>query len=173
MADDPTVIQREIEKTREQMGATVDALGHKANVPARTREWVSDKKDDVVSTLTGLTPDGELVKHRSLRLKDTAERNPLGLALAGAAIGLIAGLVSPPTRIEDEKIGPISDDLKSTAVEVGKEAVEHGRQVADATAKRAADTATSETKKHGGELSESLQDKARDIGQASHSAIET
>ena len=35
MGQDPAAIRQEIEQTRERMGDTVDALGYKADVPAR------------------------------------------------------------------------------------------------------------------------------------------
>jgi hypothetical protein len=37
-------IQQEIERTREQLGETVEELAAKANVPARARETASDVK---------------------------------------------------------------------------------------------------------------------------------
>jgi hypothetical protein len=164
MAEKSDVIRGEIEETRTRMGDTVEALGYKANVPARTKDWVSDKKDTVVSTVSGVTPDGQAVKEKSLRMKDTAERNPLGLAIAGTALGFVAGLFTPSTRIEDEKLGPVADQLKSQAAEAGQEALEHGKQVAQAAAQSAAETAKEEGKQHGEELTASLQDKARDAG---------
>jgi hypothetical protein len=48
VADDPDVIKREIEETRERMGETVSALSYKADVPARARDRVSDTRDRVV-----------------------------------------------------------------------------------------------------------------------------
>jgi gas vesicle protein len=170
------VIRGEIEQTRSDMGETIDALGYKADVPGRTKGWVADKKDTIVSGVSGrkdavvsrvggMTPDGEAVKRRSLRLKDTAEQNPLGLAIGGAAIGFIAGLFAPSTRVEDEKLGPIADQVKSSAVEAGQEALEHGKQVAQSAAESAVETAKEEGRAHGDELTSSLQDKAREVTQ--------
>jgi len=143
------------------MGQTVEALGYKANVPARTRDWVGEKKRSLGSRVSGFTPDGQAAKERSLRMKDTAERNPLGLAVAGAAVGFIAGILAPSTRVENEKLGPTADQVKEQAVDAGKEAIEHGKQVAQAAAQSAVDTAKDEGRRHGDELSESLQEKAR------------
>lgn len=42
MAEDPRAIEREIAQTREELAATVEAISHKANVPARAREGLSD-----------------------------------------------------------------------------------------------------------------------------------
>lgn len=177
MAERTEVIRGEIQETREQMAETVEALEYKANVPARAKDWVADKRDSVVSGVTGakasvtsqasgITPDGDAVKQRSLRLKDTAERNPLGLVVAGAAVGFIAGMLSPSTEVEDEKIGPVADQVKSSAAEAGQEVLDHGKEIAQAAAQSAVETAKEEGKQHGEELSSSLQEKAQEVTQS-------
>jgi gas vesicle protein len=145
------------------MSDTVEAIGYKANVPARTKGWVAEKKGRVVSTVSGVTPDGEAFKERSLRMKDTAERNPLGLALAGAAAGFIAGLFAPSTHIEDAKLGPMADQVKSTAADAGQEALERGKEVAQSAAQSAVDTAKEQGREQSQGLSESMQEKARQV----------
>jgi gas vesicle protein len=47
MGQDPEVIRREIEETRERMGETVDALGYKTDVKERTKDYVAEKRDAV------------------------------------------------------------------------------------------------------------------------------
>lgn len=163
MAERSDEIRREIETTRGRMGDTVDALGHKADVKGRARGWVGDKKDAVVSTVSDATPDREAVKRRGGAVKDTAERNPLGLAIAGAAAGFIAGILAPSTRMEDERLGPISDDVKSTAAEKGQEALEHGREVAGAAAQSAVETAKEEGAEHGRELADSVRGEQSEL----------
>ena len=135
----------------------------------RTKEWLGDKKEAVMSKVGGapakvgeFTPDGGEVKHRMGSMKRTAERNPLGLAIGGAAVGFIVGLASPSTRIEDERIGPMADELKSTATEAGREAVERGKTVAREAGTTAIGTAKEAGHEQGEELAASLQDKARD-----------
>lgn len=180
MAERSDVIRREIEQTRSDMGDTLDALGYKANVPARTRGWLGRKRhaiagaggsgmsrvsgaaDSVVSRVSGVTPSGDDIQAGAGRMKDTAERNPLGLTLAGAAVGFLAGLFAPSTRIEDEKLGPAADQVKAKAAEAGQEALERGKDVAQAAASSAVETAKGEGRQQGEELSSSLQDKARE-----------
>ncbi len=179
MAETSEVIRRDIERTRLEMGETLDALEYKANAPARAKGWIGDKKDAVtgrcgaalsgvshatdtmISRLSGAAPGTVEIHDGATSVKDTAERNPLGLALAGAAVGFVAGLLAPPTRFEDEKIGPIADEVKSEAADVGGEALEHGKQVAQAAAETAVETVKEEGKQHGEELASSIQDKAR------------
>lgn len=172
MAERSDVIRGEIEETRLQLGETADALGQKANVPARTKGWVTDKKDALVSKVGEVTPDGDELRWRGSRVKQTAEDNPLGLAIAGAAVGFLAGLLAPSTHVEDEKLGPTADEVKSTAADAGREALEHGSKIAQATAEEAVETAKRETREHGEELTASLQDKARDVSRTRDDAGE-
>jgi Protein of unknown function (DUF3618) len=177
MAQTSDELKVEIERTREEMGDTVDALAYKADVPTRTKEWVGDKKDAVASKLGGasakvgeLTPDGAEVGQRMSGMKRTAERNPLGLAVAGAAAGFIAGVLMPSTRMEDEQIGPVADEIKSTAVEAGREAVERGKIVAQEAGTAALETAKDTGQEQGEELTESLPHKTRDAAATSPDA---
>ena len=180
MVERSEVIRSDIEQTRAEMGDTIDALGYKADVPGRTKGWFRSKKDavtgatgngisrvsgatdSVVSRVSGMTPGTGDIQSGAGRVKDTAERNPLGLALAGAAVGFLAGIFAPATRAENEKLGPMSDQVKSKAAEAGQEALEHGKQVAQSAAQSAVETVKEEGRQHGEELTSSLQDKARE-----------
>ncbi len=88
------------------------------------------------------------------KLKDTAERNPLGLVVGGAAIGFLTGLLLPSTRVEDRQMGEISDSVVDAAKDTASDALESGKQVAQ----DAADSATEQ----GQELVSSLQERAQD-----------
>jgi hypothetical protein len=155
-------IRSDIERTREEMGETVDALAYKADVPTRSKEWIGEKKDAVTSKVGDVTPDPEEIRRRMVGMKRGAERNPIGLALGGAAVGFVAGLLLPSTRMEDEHVGPIADDLKSTAADVGREAMERGREAAQQAGHAAVETGEAELRKgQPTELSSSLRDQAR------------
>lgn len=177
MGQTPDQIRHEIEQTRNEMSETASALGYKANVPARTKGWVADKKDAVVSAVVGTkdnvtstisdaTPDGEQIKATGRRAVGIAESNPLGLAIAGAAVGFVAGIFTPSTKVENEKLGPMADQVKQSAAEAGQEALEHGKEVAKATAQSAADTARRQGREHGEELQSSLQEKVQEVSPA-------
>ena len=63
-------------------------------------------------------------------MKRLAERNPVGLAIGGAAVGSIAGLLAPsPLAWRTKRIGPMADDVKATAADAGREAFERGKDV--------------------------------------------
>src|SRR5918997_537851 len=112
MGQDPGQIRNDIDETRARMGDTAEALGHKADVPGRTREAISDRVESVKSTFSGAkdsvsesTPSSGDVKQGAQQAVGIAKENPLGLAIGAAAVGFIAGLLVPSTRVEDEKIG--------------------------------------------------------------------
>jgi hypothetical protein len=144
MGQDTGQIRQDIEETRGRMGETVEALGYKADVPGRAKEAVSGRVDSMKAKISGAgssvsdaTPDGADVKHGARRAKGMAQENPLGLALGAVALGFVGGLLVPSTRVEDEKIGPMADQVKEKAKETGQEAMERGKEAA----RQAADTA--------------------------------
>jgi gas vesicle protein len=155
MGEDPSQIRQEIDDTRGRMGETVEALGQKANVPARAKEAVSGKVEQVRSKVSGATPDTDL-KGGARRAAGVAQENPLGLGIAAAAAGFIAGLLVPSTGVEDEKIGPLADQVKEKAKETGQEALERGKQVAG----EAAETAKQSARGQAEELRDSAQQRA-------------
>lgn len=80
---------------------------------------------------TTIGDGGTAVKQNARQAASVAQENPLGLAIGAIAIGFLGGLLVPTTRIENEKIGPIADDLKEQVREAGQEAFDHGKAVAD------------------------------------------
>jgi gas vesicle protein len=74
------------------------------------------------------------MKQGAQRAAGVAKENPLGLAIGATAVGFIAGLLLPSTRVEDEKIGPMADQVKDKAKETGQEAIERGKHVAQEAA---------------------------------------
>jgi len=148
MGKDPDRIREEIEETRAQMDDTVDALGYKADVKSRVRDSISEKKDAVtdkagslVSSVTGAVPGKSDVAHGARRGVGVARENPIGLAIGGAAVGFVAGLLVPTTRMEDEHVGEVADEFKERARETGQQAVDRGKEVAQGAAEGARDVA--------------------------------
>jgi ElaB/YqjD/DUF883 family membrane-anchored ribosome-binding protein len=149
------------------MGDTIDALGYKADVKSRAKDNVTGKVDTVKERLglagqkaSDATPDADQVKGQVRKAAGLAQENPLGLAVGAAAVGFLAGLLVPGSRVEDEKLGPVADRVKEQAKETGQEALERGKQVAQSAAQSAADTVSEEGSKHGEELAESAKENA-------------
>jgi gas vesicle protein len=163
------------------MSETVEAIGYKADVPSRAKEAVSDKVENVKSkvsdtatrakeAVTGATdrageasPSRGEVKQAGRRAAGIARENPLGLAIGAAALGFLAGLVVPSTRVEDEKLGPVADQVREKARETGQEAVERGKQVAQEVAGTATETARERTQEQSQELADSARQNASDV----------
>jgi hypothetical protein len=160
MGEDPDRIRREIEATRGEMGETVDALTYKADVKSRAKEKVVGTKDSIKSKVVGAgdaAPDGEQVKQNARRAAGIAQENPLGLAIGSIAAGFIVGLLLPSSKVEDQKLGPMADDVKAKAKETGQEALERGHEVVQETAQVAQQTVQEKGREHGEELASSAQ----------------
>jgi len=192
MGQDPEVIRREIEQTRERMGETVEALGYKADVPARTKDAVTDRVTSVKEKITGATssvgdsitgaagtmnqntPSTGDVKQAARKGAGMAQENPLGLAIGSVAIGFLAGMLIPSTRVENEKLGPMADQVKDQAMSTGQEALEHGKSIAQDVAGTAQEslqqvkedvksTAQESAQEHGDRFQRSAQENAEAV----------
>ena len=161
MGEDPNAIRADIERTRAEMGDTVEAIGYKADVKSRAKDKITDAKDRITGRVSDATPDGRQVK----RAASTAQENPLGLAIGSVAVGFIAGLLVPATRIEDEKLGEVSDEVIERAKETGQEALERGKQVAQDAAQSAQETVKESGQRHGEELRDSAPQQAQETAQ--------
>lgn len=172
MGQDPSEIREEIEETRGRMGETIEAIGYKTDVKSRAKDNVSGKVDAVKSKFGGATgkvsdatPSGQDVKQGAKRAAGVAQENPIGLAVGGMAAGFLAGMLVPSTRIEDEKFGPVSTEVKEKAKETGQEALERGKQVAQEAAQSARETAQQTAQEQGEEMKQSAQQKAEETKQ--------
>jgi hypothetical protein len=188
MGQDPDAIRQDIEQTRADMSETVEAIGYKADVPSRAKEKVSEKMDaarskvseattrakeavtgtasragdtvgDTASRVGEATPSGDQVRRRARRAAGLAQENPLGLAIGAVAIGFLAGLAAPSTRVEDERLGPVADEVKERVRETGQEALERGKEVAREAASSTAEAA----KEQGQDLAASARQRGQEV----------
>jgi hypothetical protein len=166
---EPSEIREEIEQTRDEMGETVEALGHRADVKTRAKENIAGKRDRLKHRITGTTsrvdeatPDAAQLKAGAKRAAGIAQENPIGLALGSLAVGFVAGMLVPLTRAEDEKIGPMADEVKARVKETGQEALERGKEVAQDAAQSAKETAEQRGQQQAEELRGTAQEKARE-----------
>ena len=166
-------IRQEIEETRARVGEQVEALSYKTDVGARLDDYVDEKKEAVTSKVKGATDAvvsaaGTVVpsRQRLRSVKNTAERNPLGLVVGGAAVGFVVGLLLPSTRVEDEQIGDMAARLKDTAKETGQEALDRGKVVA----RSAMETAREEGVEQGREVAADLKDRVQPDSESEHVA---
>lgn len=87
------------------------------------------------------------------------EENPMAVGIATLALGVLAGLTLPSTRKEDELLGETRDRLVDRIEEVGREALDKGKQVAGT----AVDTLKEEAE-NAGLTASGLAEKVREVG---------
>jgi hypothetical protein len=172
------MIRRDIEDTRERMGDTVDALGYKTDVKSRAKESVTGKVDSVKEKLVGAkdsamdaAPSGRDVQQGAKRAVGVAQENPLGLAVGAIAVGFLAGMLIPSTRVEDEQIGPLADQVKDQVGSTARETMEHGKAVVSETASSAAEAAKETAQEQGREHASQLQDSAQQSAQGVRASV--
>jgi gas vesicle protein len=207
MGEDPRAIRAQIEETRARMGGTVEALSYRTDVKARTKDAIAERKDAVVNRITDVKeaivgtasdaasavgdaastatsaigdamPDGEQVKASAKRGVSVAEGNPLGLAIGALALGFLTGMLVPSSRMENKRLGELSDQVKEgvkeTVTTTASQAVDHGKQLVDEVAQSAKDTAQQSAPEHGRELQAAAQQQveqaADNIQEAASSA---
>jgi hypothetical protein len=182
MGQDPDAIRQDIAQTRAEMSETVEAVGYKADAPSRAKDAVSDKVENMKSKVSDTatrakqavvgtasragdaTPSRGQVKQQTRQAVGLAKENPLGLAIGAVALGFLAGLAAPSTRVEDEKLGRMSDQVMDKVKETGQEALDRGKQVAQEVASTATETAKDKTQEQGQDLAESATQNAQDLG---------
>jgi len=167
MAQEPDAIRAEIAATRQRMGDAVDALAYKTDVKARAREKIADVQEIVTTATQSFVAsvreplDGETTGEGARMSTNTSsstsassqgweeeggllKRNPLAVAFGAAAIGFLAGLLIPATPAENERLGPVADQVKQSARDAAQEAVGRGKAIA-ADAAASATAAVKET----------------------------
>jgi len=130
---------------------------------------------DKASAMAGTARETmETVEERAARLRErarvqvrdakigfwqTLDQQPLVVGAAAIAVGLVAGLLVPSTRREDEMLGDKRDELLDRAQQRGRDVMEKGKMVAQT----AVETIKSEAEQQG-LTPDSLVEKARSIG---------
>lgn len=168
MGEGTSEIRSEIEETRFRVGEEVEALSHKTDVGGRIGEYVDEKKEAVASKLDSAksavgsaVPSPRQMKVRARRMDAMAHSNPLGVAIGAAAVGFVAGLLVPSTRVEDEKLGEAATRVRETVSEVGQEAVERGKDVAESAMQTAREEGAQQGRELASDLTGRLQEETR------------
>jgi len=102
-SNDPDQLREEIRATREELGETVEALAHKADLKARAQHRVDARKEQLRQrrqiAKTKATEIGEKVRQTSpgqaqdavKRARAQAKEHPVPTAAGGLVIGLMIG----------------------------------------------------------------------------------
>ena len=180
MVQDAQAIRHDIEGTRGRMGETAVAIAYRADVKARTKERVAGRVSSArtklglgASQMAAVAPSGADLREGVADVREGAERavgvaqeNPLGLALGSVAVGFLAGLLVPATPVENERLGPIADEIKQQAIHAGHEALDHGLEVAQDAVAGAAAAAQESSEQHVEALKVSAQESVEHVKDA-------
>lgn len=113
---------------------------------------------------------GQQMQHGMQSSRESLSRGiheyPLAAGAAAAAVGLLAGLLLPRTRAEDEMMGEQADRMKEQVRSTAEEALERGKDVARATAHTVAEEAERQ-----GLMPEQLAEKASHIASAAQESV--
>ena len=183
MGEEPDRIRAEIEETRAQMGETSTRSATRPTsspAPRSTYRKKDSAKESIVgrqgedrrrgdrTTVSERRRTPSRSKARRARPRASPRRTRSGSRIGAVAVGFIAGMLIPSTRVEDEKLGPVADDVKEKAKETGQEALEHGKQVAQDAAQSAQETLKESGQQHAQEVKETAQTNAQQATPSSY-----
>jgi len=173
--NDPEVLRSQIETTRRELGADVDALADKVT-PGKIMHRQTDKvrgafssvKDRVMGSasdagdsLGGVADDASGLAHNAV---DKAKGNPLAVGLIAFGIGWLASSLIPASTVEKQVAANVKDaaeplvtEAKDAAKQVGenlKQPLTDAAEAVKGTATDAAGTVKSETTSSADEVRE-------------------
>jgi hypothetical protein len=120
-------------------GKGADGWVHQAAEAARgaigsVRDTGNAALDRATSGITSYAGDaGDLAKRAGGQLVEKLERDPWLIGVVGFVAGALLAALLPPTRAERELLGEARDELRGKAIELGREAAERVRELADST----------------------------------------
>ena len=179
---DPDRIREEIEASRAELGADVDALTDKVSPSkiagrqsARVRDAVSRARERVMGAapstddVKGKTAElGQEAKQKSQQVVQKAEGNPLAVGLIAFGAGLLAAALIPASEPEKRAAGqakdaaaPVVDQLKDSAKDAAQD-LKGPAQDAATNVKDAATGAASDVKEQAQGAASDLKDHAGD-----------
>jgi ElaB/YqjD/DUF883 family membrane-anchored ribosome-binding protein len=177
-SSDPDVLRSQIENTRRELGADVDALADKVDpnkiVQRQTdkvRGAVSSVKDklmgagsDAGSNISGVADNASGVAHDAV---DKAKGNPLAVGLIAFGVGWLLSSLMPASTVEKQVAAnvkdaaePLLDQAKGVAQEMGENLKQPLTDAAEAVKGTATDAAST-VKAEGTSSAEDVRDTAK------------
>lgn len=109
---------REVEDARRRVAEDVRNVAENANVVDRAKETVGDRMQQMRESARNIRQSVGRVN-----VPRNANENPIGMLIAGAAVGFLIGLVLPVSRSESKRMGPITREAGSEVVRRGGEVI--------------------------------------------------
>lgn len=165
-------VRHEIERTRQDLGHTIDEVTERAHPQQiaqrgkqRARQRMSGMKDRVMGS----------AEHGVHRAEGQVQGNPLAAGLIALGGGALAASLAPASRTErravqtlSEEAGPMADQMKNEAREAGQELSENlkhnTRDAAQHVEQRAKESAQ-QVKQEAGSSAEHIRGQAQHAGQ--------
>lgn len=177
MSDSPDEIRAEIERTRQALGADVDAAADKVT-PSKVMHRQGTKMKRAMSSMTervmgaaesGRSGGGEVadnVTEMAHQTKAKVEGNPLAVGLIAFGAGLLAASLIPVSEKEKnlsaavkEETQPLMKEASDAAKEVASNLKEPAQEAVQTTKERASQ-AVDEVKEEGSDAAGSVKDRA-------------
>ena len=153
---------RQVEEARQRVADDLRSVSDSANVVQRAKDAANDRVEDakssvqeklsgVKSSLQGSVETARgVVRDRMQQAGEAAQNinvnpteNPIGMLIAGLAVGFLVGLALPITRFESERIGPITEGMKGRVKDARDEAMRRGGEAIKDTISDLGDKLTS------------------------------
>jgi methyl-accepting chemotaxis protein len=97
VAEDPGALREAIEQTRAEMGETIEALGHKADVKSRAAEKLEEGKQQIQEKVEKALADAEpAITRAAEKAREVSEQvtvSPQLVAVVGAGVLVLLMLV--------------------------------------------------------------------------------
>jgi len=106
-----------------------DGWVHQAAGAARGA--LSSVRDAGSAVLDQASAASDLASRASTQVTEKLSTDPWLIGVAGLAAGAVLAAMLPPTRIEQDYLGEVRDELLNKAHELGHEAAERVRELAD------------------------------------------
>jgi hypothetical protein len=149
------------QSAREKVAGAAETVREKASAVAGTaRETARETVGTVQEQASRLRERAHVqVRDAKIGFWQKLDQDPLVVGAAAMAVGLVAGLLIPTTRREEEVLGETRDEMLSRAQKKGREVIDKGKHVAQT----AVQTLKTEVEQQG-LTPEALKEKARTIG---------
>ena len=129
------------EETVAEGGGVKDAVAGAAHTVGDTASdaasAVGDAATGAATAVKEAAPSKQQIKQGVNRVGQLAQESPFGLAITGACVGFLTGMLIPTTSV-DEKIGPFAEQVVDQARIAGHSAVEQGKHAVQEAAPAAA-----------------------------------
>ncbi|GAC1310642.1 MAG: hypothetical protein NVSMB19_24930 [Vulcanimicrobiaceae bacterium] len=160
--DDPNVIRKQIEETRERIADTAEALAYKTDVPARVKEKVADRVETVKGKL------GDAASSLAHGVSDAT--HAASAVVADASVSLSKG-VHDVSQTAKSNIGDATSSLDDTTATVKSKIAGATDKLADATGnvKGNIADATASVRANVSGLGDAAQEKLANSGEATKS----